>query len=96
MIIDNEIKMLFEICYLPISQQKQRLNGGDFLKVAFEIMDQCRKETTSVEKLRSASYTLVNCFNNLLNPKISEEECENMINMLVSNNPMIRQMIYNQ
>lgn len=88
--MENEIKMLFELAYLPVVHQNQRLNGGDFLKVAFDIMDALRKQQISDLKINDSARTLVHCFNNLLNPKMSLKECDDMTHILINNNPLIR------
>lgn len=40
---------------------------------------------------------MVNVFNDMLNPKLPENECENMVKQLCDNGPMIRMIaIHNQ
>ena len=91
--INSEIKTLFELTYFPIAQQRQRLNGKDFIETAVLIMDKCRTQTQSVEKLRSAAYTMVYTFNEMLDPKLSQMDIESLTDLLVDNNPITRTQI---
>lgn len=91
--VDEEIKMLFELAYYPVMQKNQRLNGKDFIETAVLIMDECRRQNLSKEQLESAAYTMVQTFNEMLNPKMTEKDIEGMTNLLVNNNPIIRAQI---
>jgi len=92
--MNDAVKLLFEMAYLPVAQTKNRYNGGDFLKVAVELLDDIRKNTNSTNEIKDAATTMVYCFNDLLNPKLTAQECDGMINLLVENNPMIRCATY--
>lgn len=88
--MDQEIKVAFEMAYLPVAQLRQRLNGQDFIGVAVPIMDCVRNQTSGGKKIREAAKTMVYSFNDLLNPKLPHDQLENMVNILVKNGPMVR------
>ncbi|MFV0330186.1 MAG: hypothetical protein ACK5KL_10280 [Dysgonomonas sp.] len=91
--MDKEVKILFETMYLPIALGKGFYNGNDFIKSAFQIMDKVREKTTDEEKIKRAAFTLVKCFNDLLNPKMTIAECNDIMAMLVRNSPTSRSFI---
>lgn len=83
--MDEEIKILFRTIYLPIANSRNRYNGNDFLEVAVKLLDEIRKQTNSSEKIRLAAVTMVHCFNDLLDPKISLRDCDELVDILVRN-----------
>jgi len=87
--MNDEVKLLFEMAYLPVAHSKNRYNGNDFLEVAVKLLDEIRKRTNSMEEIKQAATTMVHCFNELLDPKLSYQECSGMINLLVKNSPML-------
>ena len=87
--MNDEVEILFEMAYMPIALERKRYNGGDFLEVAVKLLDELRKRTNSSEEIKRAASTMVNCFNNLLNPKLSYQECNGMVNLLVKNSPIL-------
>lgn len=93
--MEEEVKMIFELAYLPIVAKNQRLNGEDFMRTAVPIMNELSKqlkdesENSKNSKLRNAAYTMVHTFNNMLNPKMPNDQCEDMINMLSGGNPIL-------
>ena len=88
--MDEEIKIAFELAYLPVAHARNRLNGQDFIGVAVPIMDYVRSQTTDSAKIRKAAKTMVLVFNDMLNPKLPNEECENMVDLLCNNGELIR------
>lgn len=88
--MDKEVKVLFDAIYLPVASKKGFYNGTDFLKSAFQIMDEVRKETMDDEKIKLAAFTLVKCFNDLLNPKMTNSECNDIMHILIKNSPISR------
>ena len=95
MIMDEEVKIIFELAFLPIVAQNQRLNGEDFMRTAVPIMNELSKqlkdesENSKNTKLRKAAFTMVHTFNNMLNPKMPNNQCESIINMLSNGNPIL-------
>ncbi len=93
--MDEEVKIIFELAFLPIVAQNQRLNGEDFMRTAVPIMNELSKqlkdesENSKNTKLRKAAFTMVHTFNNMLNPKMPNNQCESIINMLSNGNPIL-------
>jgi hypothetical protein len=87
--MNDEVKLLFEMAYLPVAHSRNRYNGNDFLEVAVKLLDEIRKQTNSMEKIKQAAATMVHCFNDLLDPKLSYQECNDMTNLLVKNSPIL-------
>ena len=67
----DELKMLFQMAYVPVSQVMQRLNGKDFIGVAVPLMDSIRKETSDPRRIKEAAQVFVYSFNDMLNPKLT-------------------------
>ena len=88
--MDEEVKMIFELAYLPVMHANQRLNGGDFLSVAIPIMDALRKEISNEAILRKAAKTMVLAFNEMLNPKMSEQRINEGIQLVYNPDPKTR------
>lgn len=86
----DEIKVAFELAYLPVAQIRQRLNGEDFIGVAVPLLDYVRDQKSDSATIRKAARTMVSAFNDMLNPKLPDNECENMVELLCANGPMIR------
>lgn len=90
--MEEEVKMLFNMAYIPVMYANNRLNGGDFISVAIPLMDGLRKEITDEILLKKAAKILVLEFNNLLNPKMSVQQMEDTIQMIYNPGPVTRAM----
>ena len=86
----EELKMLFEMAYVPVAQVMQRLNGKDFIGVAVPLLDSIRKETSDPRRIKEAAQMFVYCFNDMLNPKLPFEQLNDMVTLLVNNGPFVR------
>lgn len=87
----DEIKIAFELAYIPIAQMRQRLNGQDFLGVAVPLLDSVREQIGDDEDIiRKAAQTMVSSFNEMLNPKLSLQNQEEMVDLLVNNGSLTR------
>lgn len=87
----DELKMLFELSYMPVAQVMQRLNGKDFIGVAVPLLDSIRKQTSDPNRIKDAAQMFVYCFNEMLDPKLSYTEMNDMVKLLVNNGPLVRQ-----
>lgn len=90
--MNNEIANAFRMAYLPVAQKRNRLNGEDFIGVAVPIMDSVRKQTSSPADIKKAARTMVLTFNDWLNPKLTIDQIEDWIDLLVENGPLTRQI----
>lgn len=90
--MNNEIANAFRMAYLPVAQKRNRLNGEDFIGVAVPIMDYVRKQTSSPADIKKAARTMVLTFNDWLNPKLTIDQIEDWIDLLVENGPLTRQI----
>lgn len=88
--MENEVKMLFELAYMPVAYANKRFNGGDFISVAIPLMDGLRKQISDDAQLRKAAQVLVLEFNNLLNPKMDLHQIEDLIQSIYNPGPMTR------
>jgi len=86
----DELKMLFQMAYVPVSQVMQRLNGKDFIGVAVPLMDSIRKETSDPRRIKEAAQVFVYSFNDMLNPKLSYSDMNDMVSLLINNGPFVR------
>jgi hypothetical protein len=89
--MNDEVKLLFQATYLPIAHARNRYIGSDFLEVAVKLLDEIRKKTNSSEVIKASARTMVYCFNDLLDPKMPDTDCNGMVNLLVNNSPMLNQ-----
>ena len=87
--MNNEVELLFEMAYLPVAQKRQRLMGQDFLAVAYHLMEELKKQNSNPVFLEDAAKTMVESFNNMLNPKMSRDDMDGMIDYLAHGGIMI-------
>lgn len=80
--MNSEVKLLFEMAYLPVVQKRQRLMGQDFLAVAYHLMGELKKQNSDPDFIEDAAKTMVESFNGMLNPKMSRDDMDSMINSL--------------
>lgn len=81
------------MAYLPIAFFRQRLNGQDFIGVSVCILDYLREQpNVNEDDIEIAAHTMVHSFNDMLNPKMSENELDDLVQMLVNNGPLTRMM----
>lgn len=90
--MDEEVKLLFQMAYLPVAHANQRLNGGDFLSVAIPLMDELRKQNPNEVLLKRAARTIVLEFDNMLNPQMSVNQIDEFIQMVYSPGQLTRMM----
>jgi hypothetical protein len=89
--MDEEIKMLFQMAYLPVAYANQRYNGGDFLSVAIPLVDECRRQKPNDEALiKRACRTMVLTFNDMLNPKMPLDQINEFVEMIYKPGPITR------
>lgn len=88
--IDSEVKILFELAYIPVAQKRNRLMGQDFLAIAFHLMEELKKRNNNPKFIHIAANTMVQTFNDMLDPKMSEYDLQNMIDTLVRGGLIIR------
>ena len=91
--MNDEVKLLFEMAYLPVAHSRNRYNGNDFIVVAVDIMDGIRKQNVSQDVIRQSAITLIKCFNEQLNPKMPKEDCIEMAKLLVNNSTLLRNTV---
>lgn len=93
--MDEEVKMLFELAYMPVVHKNQRLNGEDFMRTAAPLMNELSKqlknesETTRNAYLKKAAHTMVHTFNNMLDPKMPNSQCDDLTKMLSGGSPLL-------
>lgn len=90
--MDPEVKMAFELAYLPIVHKRQRLNGGDFLGVAIKLMDEFRKQVSDEKILKTAAETMVLTFNSMLDPQMPIDQITSFIDSVYKPGPLTRQV----
>ena len=88
--MEEEVKSLFKLAYYPIMYANQRLNGGDFLSVAIPLMDAMKERTSDEIVLKKAARIIVLEFNDLLSPKMSVQEIDNLIQLVYKPGTMTR------
>lgn len=86
----EELKMLFQMSYVPVAKVMQRLNGKDFIGVAVPLLDSIRKQTSDPNRIKDAAQMFVYCFNEMLDPKLSFSDMNDMVSLLVNNGPLVR------
>ena len=87
----DELKMLFEMSYMPVAHVMQRYNGKDFIGVVVPLLDSIREQTSDPNRIKEAAQMFVYCFNEKLDPKLSFSDLNDMVSLLVNNGPMVRQ-----
>lgn len=90
--MEEEVKMVFQLMYLPVAQANQRLNGGDFISVAIPLMDELRRQNPNEVLLKKAARIMVMEFNNLLNPKMPVHQIDELVNLIYKPGEMTRMM----
>lgn len=88
--MEEEVKMLFDLAYKPVMYANQRLNGGDFISVAIPIVDALRKQISDDSKLKKAAEIMVSEFNEMLNPKMSVQQIDDVIQLIYNPGPVTR------
>jgi hypothetical protein len=88
--MNQEVKILFELAYKPVVLKRKRLMGQDFLAVAFHLMDELKKQNNNPAFIQEAATTMVYAFNDMLNPKMSQYDMQDMIDSLVHGGMFIR------
>lgn len=89
-IMEEEIKMLFNMAYIPVMYANNRLNGGDFISVAIPLMDELREQISDETLIKKSAKILVLEFNNLLNPQMDVHQIEELIQTIYNPGPMTR------
>mgnify|MGYP003294207162 FL=1 len=89
-IMEEEIKMLFNMAYIPVMYANNRLNGGDFISVAIPLMDGLREQISDETLIKKSAKILVLEFNNLLNPQMDVHQIEELIQTIYNPGPMTR------
>lgn len=88
--MNQEIKTLFMMAYYPIMYANNRLNGGDFLSVAIPIMDDIKQRLSDEKDIKNAARIIVLEFNNLLNPKMSVQQIDELVQTILNPGPITR------
>lgn len=85
----DEIKMSFELLYLPIAMANNRYNGEDFIKVGVDIMREAKRNNVFDEHKELIATTLVNEFDKKLNPKLNQEQKDGLMFILTGKSTLI-------
>lgn len=86
----REIKMTFEALYMPVALSKQRYSGEDFMEVAIEIMREAKRNNVFDLHKELIASTLIDEFNNKLNPKLEEDQKQTFMKVLTGRSMLIK------
>jgi hypothetical protein len=86
----DEIKILFEIMYLPVAIANNRYSGEDFIKVGVDIMRESKRNNVFDEHKYLIANTLIDEFDEKITPKLNKEQKDNLAYILTGKSTFIK------